>query len=148
MADLLPLTLAPHDGPAVPCGLVIARAGAAEFLLRLELRLPHYRGLRLAATKDSLILIAAEGEPLPWVPVVQHYLRRQGPAFLPVGLRLDVPARWHDIVVERLVALRALAMPVLMLPDAVSPGVAVASLADASPAGDIDLPRLAGECLA
>jgi len=148
MADLLPLALTPHDEPAVPCGLVIYRAGAAEFLLQLELRLPHYRGLRLAATKDSLVLIAAEGAPLPWVPVVRHYLRRQGPAFLPVGLRLDVPARWHDIVVERLAALRALVMPVLLLPDGVSPGVAVISLADAASAGDIDWPRLAGECLA
>ena len=147
MPQPLPLALASLDGPAPPAGLVLPRAGAAAFLLQIEQRLPHYHRLKLASTRDSLILLAPEGEVLPWHENVRLYLRRQGPAFLPVDARLDLPARWHDLLVERLAAQRDLPLPLLFLPGK-GGGLAVLSLAQARPLGDVDLPRLAGECLA
>ena len=143
----LPLALAPHDGSAPPVGLVLPRPGAAAFLLQVEQRLPHYRGLKLAATRDSLILLAPDGGALPWHESVRHYLRRQGPAFMPAETRLDVPERWHDLLVERLAAQKSLPLPLLFLPGAGST-LTVLGLAQARPIGEVDLPRLAGECLA
>lgn len=146
MPHPLPLALAPDEPSSPPIGLAMPRAGAAAFLLQVEQRLPHYRGLKLGATRDLLILLAQGGEALPWHESVRHYLRRQGPAFMPVETRLDVPARWHDLLVERLAAAKNLALPLLFLPGAHA-SLAVLSLSQARPIGDIDLPRLAGECL-
>jgi len=144
-ATTLPLRLTQDDGAPNPVGLVLARAAARDMVLKLDARLAHYASLRLFATVKLLVLLSPECTPLPWSAEVMFFLYQRGPAILPIGQRLDVPARWHDDVVTRLAAARDQSLPLLILPGETGE-LQIAGLRRARAATDIDLPALATAC--
>ncbi|MCL2716650.1 MAG: hypothetical protein FWD68_19335 [Alphaproteobacteria bacterium] len=146
-ANALSLRLVPDDSGATPMGIVLARATAGDILQKLHARLSHYASLRVLATSSFLVLLSPERRILPWSAEVRFHLQQRGPAILPIGQRLDVPARWHDDVVRRLAGERNQSLPLLILPDAAH-GLQIAGLDRAHVLADIDLLVLAGACVA
>lgn len=143
-AAALRLRLVSDAAAAAPAGLLLGWSAARALLPKLQQRRAHYAALRLLAIREGLVVLAPEDKPLPWSAEGCLFLHQQGPAVLPVRMRLDLPARWHDDVVLRLAAAHAQSLPLLILPGE-EDGLRVGGLAGARPLGDVDLPRLAGQ---
>ena len=101
-----------------PVGMVVSGESVAKLARSLAARAKHYSTLRVTRFQSRLVFWSIDEDvKLPWAVKVDAYLSQSNKlVFYPVAFQPDLPGKWTEPLIDRLVRDKSISSPVLLLP--------------------------------